>query len=103
MKPATLLGLAIVLASIAAAVAEVDRGCLRELRELGITPPPAQAKRMCDPKNKVKPMNSDGSAMAAAARRTGSKALALGSSAMPSANERRRPVLSPGFGLRTNQ
>ena len=55
MKPATLLGLAIVLASIAAAVAEVDRGCLRELRELGITPPPAQAKRMCDPKNKVKP------------------------------------------------
>ena len=55
MKPATLLGLAIVLAAIAAAVAEVDRGCLRELRELGITPPPAQAKRMCDPKNKVKP------------------------------------------------
>ena len=49
MKLATLLGLAIVLASIAAAVAEVDRGCLRELRELGIAPQPAQAKRMWSP------------------------------------------------------
>jgi hypothetical protein len=48
-------GLAILMASITAAAAKVDKACLRELRELGITPPAAQAKRMCDPKNKVKP------------------------------------------------
>jgi hypothetical protein len=47
--------LAVLMASITAAVAEVNRDCLRELREMGITPPAAQAKRMCDPKNKVKP------------------------------------------------
>jgi hypothetical protein len=36
----------------AAAPKVVDDACLRELRELGITP--AQAKRMCDPKNQAK-------------------------------------------------
>ena len=55
MKYATLLGLAILMASSPAA-AKVDRACLRRRsRELGITPPAAQAKRVCNPKNKVKP------------------------------------------------
>jgi hypothetical protein len=53
MKYATLLSLAILMASITAAAAKVDRACLREVRELGITP--AQAKRICDTKNQVKP------------------------------------------------
>jgi hypothetical protein len=54
VKYATLLlGLVIVLASITAAVAKIDKACLREMRELGITP--AQAKRICDPKYDAKP------------------------------------------------
>jgi hypothetical protein len=58
MKYATLLGLAIVQAFITvnatpAAAAKVDVACLRDLQEAGITL--ADAKRVCDPKNKVKP------------------------------------------------
>jgi hypothetical protein len=54
MKCATLLGLAIVLVSITAVRATQSRAeCLSDMRELGITP--ADAKRVCDPKNKAKP------------------------------------------------
>jgi hypothetical protein len=80
----SLLGLAILMTSITAASAKIDKTCLRNVRELGI--PPAQAKRVCNPQ-KAKPDEGDGAAMAAA-HRTGSKAKALGSSAMSSANER---------------
>jgi hypothetical protein len=53
MKYATLLlGLAILMASITAAAAKVDRACIRDARETFGT---AQAKRICDPKNYVKP------------------------------------------------
>ena len=51
MKYATLLGLAILMASSPAAVAKGDKACLRDMRELGI--PLAGAKRLCDPKNYV--------------------------------------------------
>jgi hypothetical protein len=54
MKYATrLLGLAILMTSITAAAAKVDRACLREIRKLGIST--AQAKRICDPKYDAKP------------------------------------------------
>jgi hypothetical protein len=53
MKPVTsLLSLAILMASITTAVAKVDRACMREARETFGT---AQAKRICDTKNSVKP------------------------------------------------
>jgi hypothetical protein len=53
MKYATLLlSLAIGLASASAAVAKVDRACMREAQETFGT---AQAKRICDTKNSVKP------------------------------------------------
>jgi hypothetical protein len=39
--------------SAPAAAPKVDDACLREMREIGITR--AQAKRICDPKNQVKP------------------------------------------------
>ena len=53
MTKLTIFALAVLMASITAAVAEVDSDCLRYMRELGTTL--AQAKRMCDPKNKVQP------------------------------------------------
>jgi hypothetical protein len=52
-KHATLLlGLAILMVSVVAAAAKVDRACMREARETFGT---AQAKRICDTKNSVKP------------------------------------------------
>ena len=48
MKYATLLGLAILMASSPAAAAKVDKACLRELRDAGIRAPQWQARRMCD-------------------------------------------------------
>jgi hypothetical protein len=48
----TILGALIMLASITAAVAKVDRACMLEARETFGT---AQAKRICDTKNSVKP------------------------------------------------
>ena len=48
MKYATLLGLAILMASVPAAVAKVDRTCIHSVRDLGI--PLAAAKRVCNPK-----------------------------------------------------
>jgi hypothetical protein len=53
MKYATLLGLTILMASSPAAMAKVDRDCLRNMRDLSI--PLAQAKRMCDSKYDAKP------------------------------------------------
>ena len=46
-------GLAILMASITAAVAKVDRACLRDVRDLRI--PLAAAKRICDSKYDAKP------------------------------------------------
>ena len=52
-KHATLLlGLAILMVSVVAAAAKVDRACMREARETFGT---AQAKRIFDTKNSVKP------------------------------------------------
>jgi hypothetical protein len=52
-KYATILfGLALVLASVVAAPAKVDRACIREATE---TFGPEQAKRICNSKNYVKP------------------------------------------------
>ena len=48
MKYATLLGLAILMASIIAAAAKVDNYCIHSVRDLGI--PLAAAKRVCNPK-----------------------------------------------------
>ena len=53
MTKLAIFALAILMTSITAAVAKVDKACLRETRELGITL--AQAKRICDSKNQVKP------------------------------------------------
>ena len=53
MKYATLLGLTILMASSPAAMAKVDRDCLRNMRDLSI--PLAQAKHMCDSKYDAKP------------------------------------------------
>ena len=90
MKYATLLlGVAILIASITAAAAKVDRACIRDAREIFGT---AQAKRICDPKNRVKPnqlgwfcelSDSEGPKFY--------KAKGGAASAMPSANETRRP------------
>ena len=53
MKYATrLLGLVILIASVTAAAAKVDKACIREQsKTFGV----AAAKRICDPKNYVKP------------------------------------------------
>ena len=53
MTKLAIFALAILMTSITAAVAKVDKACLRETRELGITL--AQAKRICDSKYDAKP------------------------------------------------
>jgi hypothetical protein len=52
MKATLLLGLAILVSSISAAAAKVDRACIRENEQ---TFGAAAAKRICDRKNYAKP------------------------------------------------
>ena len=61
MKYATLLGLTILMASSPAAMAKVDRDCLRNVRDLGI---PLARPSACVTPRWQNPINGDGPARA---------------------------------------